>query len=502
MSWADVAKGKRPQHEDGNWLTFANESIPYQKWKGKSMVGKLQKVEYLKAVGKMKKQMGLRDDQVRYVGGLTILVTFDSEESLVNILTEKEDLWKRWCKYARKWNREQIPFQRIAWLRISGVPLQLWIDGVFNCVGERFGKVIKPSNADENDMNFNYDAVGVLVNHGSTINEKITIRWKHELFDVWVTEEHRFWTPNLCAEAEDGPELPVSIVNVNSEENTNLDNMDTDNPGDNQSSSEDGSRQESPEYEVTVPENEPTGQEDKEGSPTVGEGIPKNVNEVLEHEVFNEEREKQKDNGNSRDKEVNLGNATSGNNDVDTNEEITKITKLFGPSGLNEDKSGGLPRSTQNKRKRSSIMDCRTGSLKPNHNITKKKLPDLNLDLSDESRIRTKKRALDRRVKINKKRNKVKARIPEVDTNQLDQLGAGLDDDYESDWVEDSGQEEHGGLTVPESQEEVRHAEPIEIQKEINETLKVGMELGVELLQKEAMVKKVVTEDQVDVGQS
>ncbi|KAJ0602305.1 putative RNA recognition motif domain, nucleotide-binding alpha-beta plait domain superfamily [Helianthus annuus] len=504
LSWADVARGKRPLQEEGEWLTFANESVPYLNWRGKTIVGELKKVEYLKAVGNMKKQMSLRNDQVRYVGGLNVMVIFDSEESLEETLTTHEVLWNRWFSNFRKWSGEHIPFQRIAWLRISGVPLQLWIDGVFNCVGERFGKIIKPSTADEYDINFNYDAVGVLVNHGMTINEKVTIRWKQELFDVWVTEEHRFWTPNLCMESDDGPEPSSPDVSSVSKPDRDQEqvNMETDKQANDRNNSEEVKDSESPVNTVPVPE--------KEGIPTVGEGTLNDVHEVPEHVGVNEERETRADFGNIEGKKDNQKALTSGNTEGETtqpkpnnNEAVdSRTTHPVGPTGLNEENLGGPAKKTQNKRKRSSIADNRNGSLKPNLTITKKKIPDLNLDLSDESRIRTKKRAISKRDKTYKRRNRARIRIPEAEINQIDQLGSGIEDEYESDWVEELEQEEYVGTSVPETQVTEKKLNSTEVQKEVSETIKLGMELGVDLLQKAAMIEKVVTEDQEEVGQS
>ncbi|KAJ0621109.1 hypothetical protein HanIR_Chr01g0004941 [Helianthus annuus] len=93
-----------------------------------------------------------------------------------------------------------IPYERIAWLRIRGVPLQLWIDAVFECIGERFGRIVKKSDVDEKDVCFNEEVISVLVNNGSTIEEKVPVRWKNMVFDVWVSEVNQFWTPEFVNE--------------------------------------------------------------------------------------------------------------------------------------------------------------------------------------------------------------------------------------------------------------------------------------------------------------
>ncbi|KAJ0443707.1 putative RNA recognition motif domain, nucleotide-binding alpha-beta plait domain superfamily [Helianthus annuus] len=422
MSWADVAKGIKTQQGNENCLSFANESSLYNKWRGKAVLGELKKVELLKKVGIMRKNLGLRDDQVRYMGGLCILIIFDSELSMEEMLASQEDMWKEWFSDIKKWNGEDIPYQRIAWLRIRGIPLQLWIDGVFNCVGERFGKVIKPSDADENDINFNYDAVGVLVNHGATINEKITLRWKNRYYDVWVLEEFQFWAPDLRPITEDTPEPIGSKPKENA-----VETMDND-----QRNQETGNDQRSPESESETqsPVKESPMKVDG-GKPTDEDGSSDNVNEVWEQQKLNEGREdvinKEKNKniedkaGNDRSAEENMAGQKSISNIVDPVVDINEDSNTVGPDGLKGDTGNGPIRKTQKKRKRTSITESRSGCLKPNHTIAKRKIPDLNVDLSDESRLRTKKRAVGKKDKFSKRRGRAKIRISEEDINNFDQ---------------------------------------------------------------------------------
>ncbi|XP_022024629.1 uncharacterized protein LOC110924963 [Helianthus annuus] len=161
-TWADVVSG-RPKHQvNVSELRFANESVPLKAWRGSSVIGELHSIEALRGASQMMKDLGVNRAQVRYLGGLKLLVVFDSIEEL-NLFLKKEDNRKEWFRCISVWNGERIPYERIAWLRIRGVPLQLWIDTVFECIGEKFGKVIKKSDADEKDVCFNEEVIGVLV---------------------------------------------------------------------------------------------------------------------------------------------------------------------------------------------------------------------------------------------------------------------------------------------------------------------------------------------------
>ncbi|XP_022041338.1 uncharacterized protein LOC110943915 [Helianthus annuus] len=145
VSWADVAAGKSPKQEKESCLAFSNESEPLKKWNVRSVIGDLKDIEALRGVNRMKNRLGLKNSQVRYIGGLKLLIIFYSKEEMDWKLKEQEKIWDEWFTNITRWHGEEIPFERIAWLKIRGVPLQLWIDAVFECIGEKYGRVIRKS---------------------------------------------------------------------------------------------------------------------------------------------------------------------------------------------------------------------------------------------------------------------------------------------------------------------------------------------------------------------
>ncbi|KAJ0576053.1 putative RNA recognition motif domain, nucleotide-binding alpha-beta plait domain superfamily [Helianthus annuus] len=122
-TWAGVVAGEKIQQQEDNGLTFANESMAYRNWRGKSVLGELQKVEHLRVIKRMRQQLGLRNDQVRYIGGVNVLIVYDSEEDMKASISKDEEAWVYWFNSRKIWNGEDIPFQRIAWLKIRGVPM-------------------------------------------------------------------------------------------------------------------------------------------------------------------------------------------------------------------------------------------------------------------------------------------------------------------------------------------------------------------------------------------
>ncbi|KAJ0700670.1 putative RNA recognition motif domain, nucleotide-binding alpha-beta plait domain superfamily [Helianthus annuus] len=469
VSWADVVAGRQSQQEEDRSLNFTNESQAYKLWRGRAVIGDLISIEALRDVNNMKKKLRLKDSQVRYLGGMKLLIIFDSVEEMEGSMKKDMELWNLWFKILTTWNGEYIPYERIAWLRIRGIPLQLWINEVFNVVGEYFGKVIKKSDADEKDLCFNDDTIGIIVNHGAEINEKIKIRWKHLVYEVWVSEVHHLWFPEFISES------------VN-EDNTTKEQEEQATPTNTEAINQ-PEIMESEESTIPVPENE------------------RPQNSPVENEKL--EKEHEKVGADFLGDEANEFNAPL-NVEAEVTCEDNKTTELSGTpivgdrntNGPDMDHNIGPSTLTHKKRKRISLAEARTNYLKPQSKVGKNKLPDLNIDLSDESRPRPKRRILLKKGRTNRRRYKGKARLTEEEFNNYEVNDDCLEDEYDSDWEIEDNTETHQETETPTV--EIQGV-PKEIEKdEVEATLGIGLKIGIDLTGNEAILKKAIEEDQVD----
>ncbi|KAJ0599837.1 hypothetical protein HanIR_Chr03g0109631 [Helianthus annuus] len=99
---------------------------------------------------------------------------------------------------------------RIAWFQVYGIPAQLALDGVFDLIGSRFGKVVQSASLSGDDNNFSYALIGVLSKECKRIADRVDINWRGRIFKVWVDEDLGEWMPECVAEDEedDGSVLP------------------------------------------------------------------------------------------------------------------------------------------------------------------------------------------------------------------------------------------------------------------------------------------------------
>ncbi|KAJ0712834.1 hypothetical protein HanOQP8_Chr09g0339131 [Helianthus annuus] len=171
---------------------------PFVSWLGKSLIIR---TSYLSTLVKMNKLMencvGLKV-KIKYVGGLYLLLVFDSLEEMLSF-KESDPNAKDWFSWMEVWEGQVLPFERIAWLKISGVPIQLLDNEVFDSVGRLFRKVVHASSLSIASSDLTNDLVCVLVGDGGRISESVTLKWKDRKFVVWVHEETSEWVPDcIC----------------------------------------------------------------------------------------------------------------------------------------------------------------------------------------------------------------------------------------------------------------------------------------------------------------
>ncbi|KAF5812977.1 hypothetical protein HanXRQr2_Chr03g0092811 [Helianthus annuus] len=183
---------------DEKVVEVSNFEKPFDEWMNKTLIVRviglstLVKLDKLFSVGE-----GMKVD-LKYVGGLYMLVLFESFEGMV-FFKDVNSNAKVWFSWIKVWVGQALPFERIAWLKITGVPIHLLDSEVFDSVGRFYGKVVHASSMSYEATDLTFDLVGVLVWEGDRINDSVSLRWKDRKFKVWVTEEQGDWVSDyMC----------------------------------------------------------------------------------------------------------------------------------------------------------------------------------------------------------------------------------------------------------------------------------------------------------------
>ncbi|KAD4178488.1 hypothetical protein E3N88_27079 [Mikania micrantha] len=216
-SYKDVLLKKRVDQHDKKSITVGNLiTMAMAIWSNVSLVGKTLNLTNLCNIETILEQERKEGCSIRYLGGLNVLLTFNHKSDAERFISCKEK-WSQWFSNMAIWNGQSLPMERIAWLRIWGIPPQLWENTIMNKIGEKFGKVVCQSEASTCDTNLTLDAIGVLVSDIKPISEEIIIHWKNKQFRGWIEEDKRNWVPDFV-NGGSLPEEPSATV-VEQQEN-------------------------------------------------------------------------------------------------------------------------------------------------------------------------------------------------------------------------------------------------------------------------------------------
>ncbi|MFS7958360.1 putative RNA-directed DNA polymerase [Helianthus anomalus] len=165
---------------------------------GRALVGRVLNFKVLRLLNVMLVDAGYHEAVIQYLGGFSVLISFSSGEETER-LAENNKVWGSWFSSLDPLRGQSLPFERIAWINILGVPPHLLSESVFNNIGGRFGRVVLSSQLQEDDGDLSTEVLGILTDNGNKIAGEVVLRWKDKHYRVWISEDPRPWIPD-CLE--------------------------------------------------------------------------------------------------------------------------------------------------------------------------------------------------------------------------------------------------------------------------------------------------------------
>ncbi|KAL9992418.1 putative RNA recognition motif domain, nucleotide-binding alpha-beta plait domain superfamily [Helianthus debilis subsp. tardiflorus] len=175
---------------------------------------------------------GLSNFGLSYVGGLSVLLTLGDSGKVKDVMTNYTEVLANAFSQYNVWKGEDLPKERIVSLRISGLPIQLRDNTVFDQIGGLFGMVMQESSFSWMNSNNSEGSVLVLVPLGKRIEETVVLNWEDRSIVVWVVEEVTAWKPvldgyNASVELNSGHATPETS-DVDSNEDRNMEEVQED----------------------------------------------------------------------------------------------------------------------------------------------------------------------------------------------------------------------------------------------------------------------------------
>ncbi|KAJ0866424.1 putative RNA-directed DNA polymerase [Helianthus annuus] len=159
----------------------------------KSLVGEAKDIDTLNDLKNLLNEgLGLR-----YLGGLKVLIHFKDAKEADDFLRKEVETWEKWFSRLYVWDGAPPIFERVAWIKILGVPASLSDRHIFNKIGERCSHLLVKSEVSSEDGNLAEERVAVLVGSGKRISDEFLLSWKEHNIKIWVEEISGQWVPNF-----------------------------------------------------------------------------------------------------------------------------------------------------------------------------------------------------------------------------------------------------------------------------------------------------------------
>ncbi|KAM0005149.1 putative RNA recognition motif domain, nucleotide-binding alpha-beta plait domain superfamily [Helianthus debilis subsp. tardiflorus] len=162
---------------------------------GIAVIGRTANLETLVDFDKLMRIAKVDYVRIQYLGGLTILISFLDKTTASNFLEAKK-VWEPWFSKLEAWNGQSFHLERVAWLKLNGIPLHLFDPDLLSQIGALFGKVLRVPKSLEEEQDLSFCRVGILAGEANRIKEVVTVRGKTRLYRIWVEEELDVWTPD------------------------------------------------------------------------------------------------------------------------------------------------------------------------------------------------------------------------------------------------------------------------------------------------------------------
>ncbi|KAK9052503.1 hypothetical protein SSX86_029132 [Deinandra increscens subsp. villosa] len=132
---------------------------------------------------------------VRYVGGMRLMISFLNNEDAKDYCEDKTK-WGKWFHSMVLWTEGYKEFERVARIKIYGVPLAIWTAETFEKIASRYGKIVHFDGIDWTNSNFAYCELDILVKSGARIKESMLLEKGNDRFMVWISETDFDWRPS------------------------------------------------------------------------------------------------------------------------------------------------------------------------------------------------------------------------------------------------------------------------------------------------------------------
>lgn len=173
-----------------------NTEVMMKQWKNNelSLIGKAHSAKHLNVIPST---VDLGDDdfvKVTYLGGLNMGLRFKCTEDVNRFLNDRS-LWGEWFAWVDNVVNVKIEFKRIIWVKIVGLPFDLWDESNINNITSQFGEVVIPFDFFATFRDFSMAKVCIMTKSLKKVNKEIAIPGGDRMVKIGIIEMEESWSP-------------------------------------------------------------------------------------------------------------------------------------------------------------------------------------------------------------------------------------------------------------------------------------------------------------------
>ncbi|GJT27466.1 transposon TX1, partial [Tanacetum coccineum] len=116
-------------YEEIRRLEVSDEEVNLELF-NRCLIGDITSLRYLTKISDLCHEQGLSKVEVKLLGGLEIMLVFDTPETATNIPSCIDHGLRRWVHKLRRWSKFYIVPGRLTWINILGVPVTCWTEQI------------------------------------------------------------------------------------------------------------------------------------------------------------------------------------------------------------------------------------------------------------------------------------------------------------------------------------------------------------------------------------
>ncbi|PWA85175.1 RNA-directed DNA polymerase, eukaryota [Artemisia annua] len=157
-------------------------------WLNRALVGDLLSHEFMENVAVICEEEGLNAVSVKYIGGMKVLMIFETEKEANDVLSSGHQSVSRWINNIQRWDSNCETGQRLAWIYIQGLPLSVWCSTAYSKIASLWGKVIVPEECPIDSPQLVFGKVCFLTSQRPWINEVVDVSIDGKVCEIHVFE--------------------------------------------------------------------------------------------------------------------------------------------------------------------------------------------------------------------------------------------------------------------------------------------------------------------------